>query len=480
MLPAYDYTNEDAQRHALSAYPETEEAWRARYDMLEEAYEHGLYSSSEAKAYHLFRAVDDAGDEVDITRRVFQAYRFIVDTDVRGFVGSGLTLEERAGSGRSQLAQAEAIWRRAMMPEHIRRDIRILATMGDYWYEAQLDEQGRAVLVAYDPRMVTSYYSPRDGRTLERVVFETSTLDEPRAGGLGLQPADLIRTWRRELTATTITETINGQKTRTWAHNLGCVPAVQLRWTAWLAPEHSLPAPHGVEHAVTRIDSFLTQVGAIANRHAHPTMVISGARIGSGSDLSLGRILSGLPPGGEAKYLEYGGDGIGAIRSVVADIMAHVRETAPEFLFADGGAAESGTARSYRASAFVAKIEEAREPNLSALARLLGMACARERKAPYLVEEDRLIIQAPPVIAPHVPTELAAVATLRTLGAITKADVVRHAQRLGLVDRSVDPVAYATEADDEQAARATAFMTGTTPPKPPPDDSPDDNGDGTS
>jgi len=482
MLPsAYTYTNADDQARALSPYPDTEEGWRARYTALGLAYEQGAYSTAEVQAYHLFRAVNDAGDEIDMTRRVAQVYRFIVDTDTRGFLGSGLTPEERHGSAVADLEKAEEIWRRSQMPEFLSKDIRALAALGDYWYEAVLDPSGKARLIAYDPRMVTAYYSPVDGRTLERVVFSTQTLEEPRRSGFGLTEDDLIRTWKREVTPFRITEWVNGVETKSYAHPIGVVPAVQLRWTPWEAPEHSLPAPHGVEHAVTRIDSFFTQGAAIANRHAHPTLAIFGARIGSGAtNVSLGRVLSGLPVDGDAKYLEMSGAGLGEIRQVIGDIMAHVRETAPEFLFADSGANESGTARSYRASAFVMKIEEARQHNLAALARVLGMAVAREQRRAYDIGEDRIVLQAPPVIAPHVPTELAAVKTLVDLGAITRADVVRHAQRLGLVDRSVDPVLYANEAQDERAATATAFFNdpaGTQGSAETPD-APGDNGNG--
>lgn len=447
------------QRARLVPYPETEEGWYDRYDALLRAYEQGGYSEAEVKAHHLFRAVDDAGDEIDITRRVYQAYRFVVDVDTRGLIGSGLTLEERAGAGPSTLAAAEAIWRRSQFGELLGRDVRLLATMGDYWYEAQLTEEGRARIVAYDPRCVTPYYSAIDGRTLEKVVFFVQQLDEPRLRGIGLQPTDRITTWRRTVTPTTITEEVNGKVTRTYTHSLGLVPAVHLRWCPWMAPEHSLPAPHGVEQAVMRIDAFLTQAAAIANRHAHPTMVLTGARLGAGADLQLGRVISGLPAEGDAKYLELAGNGISAIREVVGDIMAHVRETAPEFLFADSGAGESGEARSYRAAAFVMKIEEVRSSVLPAIARLFGMAVAREERRAYDPETDRLVLQAPPVIAPHVPSELATVKTLLDMGILKRSDAVRHAQRLGLIDRAADPDAYAVEAADESAARAQAFLT---------------------
>lgn len=462
-----DYTDAEAIA-AATPYPETLREWKARYTLLERAYEQGKYSAAEAKAHHLFRAVDDAGSEIDLTRRVCQAYRFVVDVDTRCFIGSGLTLEERPGAGPSALTAAEAVWRRSQMAEFLHRDVRMLAALGDWWYEAQLDTDGRARIVSYDPRMVRAYYSPTDGRTLERVVFEVTTTE-----GLVADEAQ-VRTWRRELTATTITETVNGETTMSFSHGLGVVPAVQLRWTAWRTPEHSLPAPHGLDAAIHRIDSFFTQIGAIGNRHAHPTLAILGAKLGTNTELSLGRVLHGLPADADAKYVSMSGDGIGALRQVVGDIMAHVRETAPEYLFAESAGAESGTARSYRAAALVAKIEEARGPNLAAIARLLGMAVAREQKRPYDVEADRLILQAPPVIAPHVPTELAAVGTLRTLGLITRADAVRHAQRLGLIDRSVDPVAYAAEAEDEHAVRAQVFMTSGTPRR----EVPDDDGDG--
>lgn len=462
MALTLQFPGRDPSKPALPVepYPSTETGWQARYDTLWMAYLLGAYSSAEAKAFHLFRALDDAGREIDATRRVYGAYRFIVDTDRRGFLGPGLTLESPETTGKAaRLAKGEAVWRASDMDEWLSRDIGILAGLGDYWYEAVKFPDGHVELVGYDPRLVCACYDNATSRKLVSVTVEAPYYDEAQSGRG--DDASVGHTWKRVITAEGVRETIDGRETIADAYSLGAVPMAHLRWSPWDQPEHSLPAPHGVDSAIMLIDSFLTQIGAIGNRYASPKLVMKGFKAGAGENTQrFGAQFLGIPADGDAKYLEYAATGIGPIREAIADIMAHVRETNPEFIFADNAAGESGSARSWKSAAFAMKIHEARRHNFAALAKVTGMAVARSESRPYDPERDVFRIDAPPPLAPNVQAEVDTLKAARDLGGVTQIDVIKHLQRLGIADPDADPVAYAQQVADETMGRAQGFMTG--------------------
>lgn len=443
----------------VEPYPQTEAGWQARYDSLWTAYLLGGYSVAEAKAFHLFRALDDEGREIDATRRVYGAYRFIVDTDRRCFLGSGLTLESPEDTGKAErLAAGERIWRASTMAEWLSRDIGILAGLGDYWYEAVKFPDNHVELVGYDPRLVCATYDTATSRKLVSVTIEAPYFETVQSGR---GEASVGHTWKRVVTVDGVRETIDGRETIADSYTLGEVPMAHLRWSPWDQPEHSLPSPHGVDSAVMLIDSFLTQIGAIGNRYASPKLFMRGFRTGAGADTQrFGAQFVGGPVDSDAKYIEYSAAGIGPIREAIADIMTHVRETNPEFIFADNAAGESGSARSWKAAALSAKITEARRHNFAALERITGIAVARTESRPYDPERDRFRIDAPPPLAPNVQAEVDTLKVARDLGGVTQIDIVKHLQRLGIADPTADPAEYARQVADETMGRAQGFMVG--------------------
>lgn len=442
----------------VDVYPQNEQQWRERYERLWHAYLLGDYSVGDAKRYHLFRALDEDGKEIDFVRRTFAFYRFIVDTDVRGFLGqAGLTLEID-GTRREDLAQGEGVWRRSGLRQRLPTWLRMCAAMGDYWLESVRMADGTVQIVGYDPRCVTPRYDTETGTRLEAVVVEMHYIDELLTTG-GLSDGTATpHTYVRRIDTSGVEEIVDGRSTGVKPHNLGAVPLVHLRWTPWDQPEHSLPAPHGIDQAVMRLDSFATQVGAVANRYGNPILMVKGARLGAGSNAGLfGRIFNAVPADADVKYVEAGATAIGPILDVMREVMIHVRETSPEFLFAESSAQESGEARSYRASAFEMKVNEARQVNLPELEAITAMAVAMERNEQHVDGRYPFRIDTSPVLPRNLIADLDVLE--RAAPYMTRADQVRYLQARGIISRDEDPEQYALKVADETAARAVEFMS---------------------
>jgi hypothetical protein len=75
--------------------PEDRAGWEERYNWLDAAFYGEPYSTGDITALGLFRAVDENGDELSITKRLLQDWRFVIETAAsrRGPAG-------RQGDGR--------------------------------------------------------------------------------------------------------------------------------------------------------------------------------------------------------------------------------------------------------------------------------------------------------------------------------------------------------------------------------------------
>ena len=436
---------------APQPYPDTEAGWRQRYNALIDAYEQGDYSAADVRSLHLFKAEDTDGKEVDIARRLFSYFRFICDVDARALIGpKGLTLEAPDWVDDQMLADAERVWARSKLRQKLGRWARLTAVTGDYYVEAVRTNAAAPFgtkLVGYPADWVTPVYDEL-GDELVRVDIDFIYLDEPAPNQTALSEA-IQHSYRRVIDRDFVEVFIDGKSQGKKPHYAGRVPAVHLYWTPWLAPEHSLSAAHGADASTHRLDSLVAQVGAISNRFADPKLVVKGAKVEAGADLSFGRVISGLPTDGDAYYLEAGAAALGPILEVAREVMNHIRETAPEFLFADAKAAESGTARSFKAAALEMKIGEVREHWLSALAEITGVAVAMGRNETYKPDAHALHIDAASFIQPNLDAEVQMLVSARPM--LLKRDVVRRLQALGLASTDLTVEDYVQALDDEQA-----------------------------
>jgi hypothetical protein len=442
-------------------YPRTEGDWEDWYQMLHDAYVGDPYTVEQLKDYHLFRALDTSGEVIEETRRLQRDVQFVVDTDVSAMVGEGLTLMGTDGAEPDPMA-AE-LWRRSGVPAQVSGWARINALMGDLHLEAMRDEDGAVRVIQYDPRHVRLEYDILDRTRLRRAIVSVQWREEA-----GIDPStgiisDLgaLHTMVREITEDEITVWMDGQldEQQSGPHALGVVPLVHIPFLPWTEPEHGLWTALGLMQPLMLIDSFITQIKAVGNRYANPILAGIGVEFTTGSETGLfGRQLSGIPTEGDVKYLEPSLEGVKALIEAVQMHRETVRATMPEFLFVDSGANASGRALSWRAAAFKSKMTDVRGRFYGGLARAIEYAVAMADKREY--DEDRLDLRVKggPILPPDMSAELDAVQKLRDMSAIKQVDVVRHGQRLGLIDEEADADEYAAEVMDETADRAATFF----------------------
>ncbi len=432
-------------------YPETHQGWVDVYNFRWDCYLQQPYGAATQKNEHLFRAFDDSGNEIDQTRRVFRWYSFIVDTDARALAPGMLVLElEGEAKNRDLLVQGERIWKRSRFRQQMARNFTKLCALGDCWIEAVRTNSRPPYdvkLVWYDPRSVNPVYDDETGAELVKVVIETGYLEQiPQNHRMD----ETLHTYKRILTRDRIEVYKDGelQAAQSGPHGLGVVPCVHLQAIPWDQPEHSLPAPAGVERALMKMDSISTQVRAIGNRYANPTLITYGFKVGGSSDVQrFGRMIDGAPVNGKAEYVEAEFSSIPALLDELKALDQHIRDTSPEVLFASDAARESAEARSLRANAFELKISSMRAGVYESIAEVTGYALALEANQKWGPTFDVFHIDAPPILPKNLTQELDLLQKVKP--DLTRADYIRHLQRLGFVPDDVEPEAYAKAVDGE-------------------------------
>jgi len=427
-------------------YPDNEEGWRALYDFRWQCYLHHPYGAATQKKEHLFRAFDDSGNEIDQTRRIFRWYQFIVDTDTRALAPGRLILELSSPDvSRQQLVAGEQIWRRSRMAQHQLRWFIQVCALGDGWMEAvrtSAKPPYNSKIVFYDPRCVTAWYDAETGTELEKVEIEIGYLDNPAR----VDPkSETFQSYKRVLTRTRIDVYRNGDHVgaESGEHGLGVVPCVHLQAIPFDQPEHSLPAPAGIERPLMRMDSLATQMGAIGSRYANPTLALFGFKVGRNSDVQrFGRMIDGAPSDGRAEYLEAKSASIPGLLDSMKELDRHIRDTSPEVLFASDAAQESAEARSLRANAFEAKMATMRADIYAALVEVTGYALALDAGKPWGPTFDIYKIDAPPILPRNTKAELETLLLVKP--DLTHADYIRNLQRLGFVPSEIEPGDYNT------------------------------------
>lgn len=446
---------------AWYAYPDSEEGWRDLYDQRWQSYLLYPYSVAAQQGEHLFRAFDDSGNEIDQTRRVYRYGAFICDIDAAALFGpTGLTLELEKGAAAELLTAGEVVWRRSKLALHLPLFGRMLCVLGDRFWEATrlgTERPYRATLVDHDPRTVSVTYDDT-GKTIVEARICVDYMERQKRGPGTI--SEVVNRYERILTPTEVRVELNGTPVlgESGPHLAGVVPLTHAKCIPFDQPEHSLNASFGIERAVMHLDSNATQIKAVGVRYGNPTLVLAGMRVGANSDVQkFGRMIDGAPTDATASYLELKGEAIPPMLEAARELHTHIRDTSPEFLFASDAANESAEARSLRGQAFESKIGQMRSQVFAALCEATGIAAAMDAGRAYDGDAPGFRIDAGPILPRNIKAELDGMELAK--GDMTKADRVRHLQRLGLIDKNADPVQYAAEVADETAARATAFFT---------------------
>ncbi len=451
---------------ADSAYPATHAGWEARYQYLIDAYHGENYSQSMIKRLNLFRALDDDGKIIGLTRRLHRDIQFVVDTGRGALSLSGVTLQRREGATDAEYAAAEAIWARSSILTMGSVWSLTLACMGDLFIEAARVTPGSqdVSLIGYRPDAVYTEYDLATASRLIRAVISTDVIGEAEVDVYGnVAEAGALYTYQRTLTPTDIAvaselpPTAEGVAQRqidasaTGPHGLGVVPMVHVRCIPTVHAEHSLPVTHGIDRGLAEVDSMASQISAVADRFANPKPYLFGAKIGDQGAISrFGRWINAWGNNSDkisAGYLEPSMDGISRLHEALERLIRDIRVTFPEFLFVGGGSTAnlSGEALRLLQSRYVAKYEDIRGRYYAGLERALAMGVALQLRQRYDPSRHPVSIEGAPLLPGDKKMELETLTLARGLGAINQVDLIRHTQRLGIASEELTAEDYLEE-----------------------------------
>lgn len=445
-------------------YPQTFAGWGEWYGRLARAYEGLPYTQEEIDAWRLFLGVDSAGEIVAETRRLTRDIQHVVDTDARAIAGSAWTLEDPASKGGPSplLAAAEAVWVRSGVQAEKGRWSRVACSLGDIVLEAVRIHSTRpheTTIAQYHPAWCRVEKDRLTGTRILRLIVEYTSFEatavDPKTGAV--TDSGITSRYVRVVDEKGVRAYQNGKPIpeETGDHGAGVCPVAHLVCVPYTDPEHGLWAAHGLEGCLAAVDSMLTQIQAIGARHGAPILKVIGARFEDGGAVfGTGKVMSGIPQGGDVGYVEPTLQGVLAILEAATTARNHARETLPEFLFTDSGANSSGDALSWRATAFASKIEEIRGRWFDQLATLTGIAVAMDAGRAFDPTRDTLRITGSPVLPVNAAKEAATAKEIRDAGGMTQADYIATLQRLGYVSNDYDPAVYAQMIADEKHADA--------------------------
>jgi len=473
-------------------YPRTHEEWQERYLYLIDAYNGETYSQELIKKLSLFRALDDNGQVLSLTRRMYRDRIFLVEVASSALALAEATLSPNEDADPEDVARAEAIWKRSKIARVGSRWAKLLAICGDYHVEAvrTVPRPGvvEAVLVGHRPDTVYTVYNaldnaPATATITHSLMGEVSVDIHGRAYEVGT-----ISTYQRTLDADGVVartmargesgepEVVLNQQA-SGPHSLGSIPLVHLVFVDGTHEgEHGLPVTHGIDRALAEVDSIASQVSAIGDRFANPKLAIFGAKVTEGDKLSLfGRVLNIFGSATamanvDAKYLEPNLTGASVIIEHMEKVVESIRSTYPEFLFSAGGRAGlSGDALRLLATRYVTKYRQIRHSVYGAMEEAIAKAVALERGIPYDPERHPVKLDGPPLLPADIKAELEALAMAEPH--LLKTDVIRRLQSLGLADDEMTPEEYVKRLAEQEGSRADALLTpDPTAPPPLPDD----------
>lgn len=441
--------------------PENREEWIERYNWLDSAFYGEPYTTGDITALGLFRAVDENGQEISITKRLLQDWRFVVETDATAMTGHRLHLDGADDTPSALVEAAARVWKRSQVSRQAGRWSRMTAALGDIIWEAAPGDHG-AVLIGHDPRHVQVFY---DEETRTRIVQAAITIpyfDPPEISNTGAPAGPpVMHVYHRKYTETEVETYLDGELVEKMSGRnvAGVVPLSHVAFLPDIQDvEYGLCAPHGLELAFAYVDSALEQIKAAGNRFGNPILALSGATLGSDSDiLKLGRVVHGLPEGATLGYAEADMKGAARLLESALQVRQMARDTMPEFIFSGAGANSSGEALAMRTGQFALKMEEIRGRWYDGLIRATEYAVAIDQKRAWDPDTTDLDIRSGPVVPVNVKQELEALALASSAG-LSAGDKIRRLQALGYVAQEADPDKYAAEQFDMSADRASMFF----------------------
>lgn len=447
----------------LTTYPATHLGWVNRYNFLLDAYHGETYTQHQCKELNLFRALDDDGKIIALTRRLHRDIQYIVDTGRQALALGQLTLHKAENASDAEYESALAIWKRSMPESQGSVWSLILCCTGDLFIEAARITPGSmdVSLISYPPQNVYVEYDISSGTRLVRSIITSDVLGEAVVDydGNVTEAAALFR-HQRTLTPEEITVEAELPKTEegniqreldraaSGPHGLGVVPLTHIKCIPTVHPDHALPVTHGIDRGLAEIDSMTSQISAVGDRFGNPKPYLFGAKIGDSSALGrFGRWINAWGNNSDkisAGYLEPSMDGVTRLQEALERLIRDIRLTFPEFLFVGGGSTAnlSGEALRLLQSRYEGKYEDIRSRVYAGLERALAIGVALQDRREYDPARHPVRITAPPLLPANKKAELEALTLARGLGAVSPVDLVRHLQRLGISNREIEAEEY--------------------------------------
>ena len=468
----------------LLGYPDSHQAWQDRYQLLLDLAHGNDYTQDVVKQESLFRAFDDAGEVIGMTRAYYRDRLFVIEVAVAALAIGELVLNpsELEGVTEDEVERAKAIWKRSEPDDDWSLT---LAAAGDLFIEAARADadSDQVTLIAHPVQNTVPVYGMVHRSRLERVTITSSVVDDPQVDYQGnVTESATTYTHQRTLdrqeisVAAVYPPDAEGQEQRrvderaSGPHRLGVVPLVHARCIPAAYPEHSLPATHGMDRGIMLADSLMSQIKAVGDRFANPTPYLFGANLG-GNDSMISRFGRWLNIfGGDGKvqpevgYLEPTMAGIAELREQLSELLAEIRATLPEFLFNTKSIANtSSDALQLLATQYERRYGAIRSRLYRALEKALAIGVALELGRPYDPARHPVVLEGPPLLPANVLKKLQELALAKDLGALSHVDAVRHSQALGLASPEEDAADYAALVAEDQMGVATALMSGELP-----------------
>lgn len=468
----------------ITAYPSTEDAWQDRYQRLLDRYHGHTYDFGFVKRLQLFRALDDDGYLLGMTRTLHRDLQYIIDTAKSALAVAEVTLEQPEGIPDADFAIAEAIWEASDVDAVGDVWALLLACAGDLLIEpARVDpDSDQVTLVHYLPQTVYLEYDAVTGTRLQRGVITSRITDAAQVdaegnvfeeGALYVHQREVDRariTVRSQMPQDSEGAQQNIVDTRaSGAHGLGVCPLVHIRCIPAAYPEHSLPVTHALERPLAEIDSLASQMSAVGDRFANPKPYLFGAKMGNGDEYSrFGRWINAWGNNAanvKAGYIEPTMSGMNALQEALERLIRDVRLTFPEFLFVGGGSTAnlSGEALRLLSTQYVRKYMAIRRRLYGGLERALGIGVALAQRRAFDPARLPVRLMGPPLLPADVGAELDVLAKAKEIGGVTHIDIIRRTQALDIASDDVSAEDYAALVAEEEMGRATMLLGDDTP-----------------
>lgn len=450
------------------AWPKSREARVEEVNLRRRAYLSLGYLNTEVKQLGLFRALDTNGELTQETTRLSRDLAFICDVDAASIASDALQVESTDASNTDISARAKAVWARSNIDHERLRWATNLVVDGEIGIETIIRKSDKKAVLIVHP--YENYHISYDetGTLLQSVCIETCimmpAIYSPETGE-ELQPPREAP-YRKEMTPTMTRVWIDGeyQIDSSGPNLLGVIPFSRVSFRDVMDGTFSTWAGYGYGDAIATVDSFITQLRTLGTRHANPILVGIGVTVAGESHLQeAGRTVS-IPENAKLEWLEASLGAVDSLLKTSVEVRQRCIETLPEFLFVDAGASSSGTALSYRAQAFVAKIEPIRQKFYAAIARQIALAVTMDMMmvdSTVAWNDDLTLITVSG--GPAIPQDVATLARLYTdlwaAGALSYQDLVRHLQSMGIVRKDVSAEEYLMQIQAEKQSVSPAAPT---------------------